>query len=437
MDVVPFVSSLATARSMTEPLKENTDPASLEAVTFALKSGDFQSRWDAAKMIPAFGEAAIAPLLELLQSEEDQDEEGDWELHWFVARILGNFNHPSAIDALVDILLTTQDAEVAGMAANTLAGLGTAAVPALTELLSRSSTRLIAVQALAQVQHPTVIPALLDVVNDSVPEVRVAAIEALSHFHDDSLIVVLQQALQDPTTSVRRAAVVALGIQADWIDPTTLTQMLSPLLWDLNLDVCRQAAVALGRVGTAAAITVLAQVLQSIHTPTDLRIEVVRALVWMDTTAALIPLKHWLETGRERNSATDPSAARPWAVEREMIAVLGRVESAEARQTAVNLLLHLLETEHPIAQTSAGKQQIALSLGQLQDAGAIELLIPLLADLDVGVRLHTLAALKQLATQGAYECLQMRLADPVSTDPVLKTAIETALQEWQVHADLT
>lgn len=427
---VSSIGSSSAARPMTKPFENDADASPLEAVLVTLRLGDFQSRWDAAKMIPSYGEAAIPPLIELLQNEADEDEDGDWELRWFLARILGQFNHPAAISALINILLSTDDPEIAAMTATTLATFGPTAVPALTELLSRSSTRLIAVQALAQVQHPAVIPALLDVVNDLAPAVRSAAIEALSHFHDDSIMAVLQTALHDKTAAVRRAAAIALGLQADWRNPAELTQMLSPLLWDLDPEVCRQAAIALGRVGTEEAIAVLAQVFQSAHTPLALKIEIVRALAWIDTAAALAPLKQYLDA--EASSIS----SGPLVLEREMITLLGRVESPEARRLAVDLLLHLLNTKHPLAQTSLGKQQIALSLGQLQDACAIEALIHLLADSDLSVQLHTLSALKQFAAQGAYQRLQTLLLDDVSIDLTLKIGIESALQEWQIHADL-
>jgi HEAT repeat protein len=419
------------------PLETNAQTASLATVLAALRGGDFQTRWEAAKAIPSFGEAAIEPLLELLSLDQESnptDDEDDWELLWFVARILGQFKHPVAISALIEILLSADDAEIVAMAATTLATIGSAAVPPLTELLSRPSSRLIAVQALAQVQHPSVIPPLFSVVDDQIPEVRAAAIEALSHFHSPAITAVLIAALQDPHRNVRRAAVIALGIQADQGASAELVQHLSPLLWDLHPEVCRQAAIALGRVGTEAAIAILDRVLQSAHTPIDLQIEVVRALAWIGSAMALEPLKHYLlQTAQLQTAQSSPPQSD--ALEQEMIAVLGRVESAEARQMAVQILLDLLHTRHPTAQTPQGKQQIALSLGQLQDASAIDALIHLLSDADASVRLHAIAGLKQLAAHGAHERLQTLLAtDGIPTE--LKTGIETALQEWQIHAEL-
>lgn len=434
--------SVASSASVGSSSTRSESHSGLEAALVVLRTGDFQSRWDVAKAIPAFGEMAIPPLLDLLQGsdidisnldtskteqilEHDADEDSDWELLWFVARILGSFNHPIAINALIDILFSTTDPDIVVIAANTLATFGLAAVPALTELLHRDSTKLIAVQALAQVQDSAVIPALLNAVEDADPKVRSAAIEALCYFQDVAITTVLQNALQDPAASVRRAAVIALGMQTRQQHSAEVTQLISPLLWDLNLDVCQQAAISLGRVGTEAAITVLSQALQSAHTPLDLQVEIVRALAWIGTAAALEPLKCYLD------SPPTPSASLE--LEQEIITVLGRVDTSEARPIAVNLLLYLLKVRHPIAQTSQGKRHIALSLGQLQNPSAIDPLIALLADADVAVQLHAIAALKQLTLQGSYERLQALAAEPDRVQPSLQAGIALALQEWTIH----
>lgn len=411
----PVASSVASAE-----LKDLQETTPLEAWLEILSQGDFQSRWDAAKAIPHYGEAAITPLLELLQ-----DEATDGDLIWFIARILGHFHHPVAINSLVELLLSTDNPEIAAMAAAGLANAGEASVAPLSQLLSRPSTRLVAVQALAQMQHPDVIQPLLSVIHDPVAEVRAAAVEALSYFYGDDITAVLLTALKDPAMIVRRAAVIALGIQANSLNSQPLIAALSPLLWDLNLEVCRQTAIALARIGTETAVQVLAQVLRSAHTPTELKIEVVRALVRIDTLSSLEQLKYWLTETEE--------FALPLG--QEVITALGRVESAATRPVAVSMLLHLLATFHPIAQTVQGKQQIASSLGQLQDARAIEALIHLLTASEVSVRLHAISALKQLQTQGSYERLQA-LATNVSTDVCLKANLEAALQEWNIHSGL-
>jgi HEAT repeat protein len=75
-----------------------------------LYAGDFQERWEVAKVFPKLGAIAIAPLIEILE-----DEEADLELRWFAARILGGFNDPTVITTLVELLKTSEDEDLAAM----------------------------------------------------------------------------------------------------------------------------------------------------------------------------------------------------------------------------------------------------------------------------------------------------------------------------------
>lgn len=385
-----------------------------------LKLGDFQTRWEVAKTIPNFGEAAIEPLLSILE-----DEEADWELLWFVARILGNLSHPAVVSALVNLLKTTENTEVASMTASALTHYGVAAIADLSELMQDESTRLMAVQALVQIRHVDVIPPLLSAIDDPSPAIRATAIEALSHFYDPAISIALLTGLDDLNPSVRRAAVVGLGIQADQGKQPELTEPLKQRLWDFNLDVCHQAAIALGRIGTNDAAAALVEVLRSAHTPLPLKIEAVRALAWMDTGYALNCLQELLHLLHQNPS----SALLP--LMQEVFMVLGRVESAEAKIKASAILLNLLYSDSVLVQDPKQKQTIALSLGQLGQLQALDALIALLADTDTRVRFHAIAALKQLDAVRACQRLQ-ELATTEEIQSELRSGVILALQEWNL-----
>lgn len=393
--------------------QSNLEPGLCSALD-RLRLGDFQTRWDVAKTIPNYGAAATAPLLTILEEEET-----DWELLWFVARILGNLNQPSVIAALVNLLKTADNAEVAGMAASALTQYGVAAIAPLSELLQDESTRLLAVQALVQIRHADAVSPLLSAVNDPSPAIRSAAIEALSHFYDPAISAVLLAALDDLNPTVRKAAVVGLGIQAQQFDQPELTEQLKQRLWDFNPEVCSQAATALGRVKTDAAANALFEVLRSSHTPLSLQVAAVRALAWMDTVYALDGLRQLLQS-------VPPSLP----LQQEILTVLGRVESAEAKDKAVEILLALLRSESHLLQDSKSKQTIALSLGQLGQIQALDALISMLADANASVRFHAIAALKQLDTERAYQRLQ-ELARDENIAPELQAGVTIALQEWR------
>jgi HEAT repeat protein len=384
-------------------------PQLLDLALAVLFAGDFQQRWDVAKLIPRLGTVAIASLVEIL---EDDDE----ELCWFAVRILGEFDHPQAIAALVELIKTTHHEELQAIAATALGQIGSNAVTVLTELLDDKNTRLLAVRSLAYIRRSETIAPLLSVVSDSQVNVRAVAIEALSSFHDPRIASVLLNALDDIAAPVRREAVLGLGFRADLCAELKLVARILPKLYDFNLDVCHAAAIALGRLGTDPAVNGLNQALQSPHTPESLQVEIVRALGRIESNIALDNLSSFLEQS--------PSVA----VCQEIITVLGQVEQPHNQVKAANILIDMLRLQQPLTEIGRIKGGIALSLGYLGQLQALEPLIQLLADSERVVKLHAIAALKQLAPEIAYKQIQQIAASDVV--PELKQGVAIALAEW-------
>lgn len=389
----------------------------LDLALTVLAEGDFQNRWDVAKVFPQLGTDAIAPLITILQ-----DEDTDWECQWFVVRILGEFQHPDAISAVIDLLQTTANDELSALAAEALTKLGTPAIAALTALLTQDQTRGLAVRSLCQIRHSETIQPLLSVINDPDPGVRVAVIEALSSFRNPQIPPVLVNALSDPVASVRRCAVVGLGLRADLAQELDLVNRLSEKLWDFNLEVCQGAAMALGRLGTPTATAALLKCLNAATTPTGLKIEIVRSLSWIGTVTTLNGLQQALSSAGSQPGFED-------AVYQEIIAALGRVESPNLKPLAAQILVTVLTCQDSPLQDSSLLQSAVLALGQLQVVEALEALIPLLAHADQGVRLHTIAALKKLAPHTAQQQLS-QLAQQDNLTPELRNGVLEALQEW-------
>lgn len=381
----------------------------LDLALAVLFAGDFQQRWDVAKLIPRLGTIAIAPLVEILEDEDD-------ELCWFAARILGEFNHPQAIAALVELIKTSESEELQAIAATALGQIGTSAITPLTELLTEEKTRLLAVRSLAYIRRSQTIAPLLSVASDPQVSVRVAAIEALSSFHNPRIAPVLLNALDDIAAAVRREAVLGLGFRADLCTELDLVACILPKLYDFNLDVCHAAAIALGRLGTDAATVGLHQVLVSPHTPESLQIEIVRALGRIESKLALEYLAAFLQQS--------PSIS----VCQEVIAVLGQVEQPTNQLQAAEILINLLSSHYLVTESASIKQVIALALGYLGQLQAIDPLIELLADSECAVRLHAIAALKQLAPEIAHQKLQQMATSDVT--PELQQGVAIALAEW-------
>lgn len=379
-----------------------------------LEAGDFQERWEVAKLFPSLGTEAIAPLIAILQ-----DEDAEEELRWYAARILGEFDRPEAIAALVEVLKTSESEELSAMAAQALTGIGGAAIAALTELLAEEEWRLLAARSLAQIGTPEAIEPLLCVVKDASAQVRTTAVQAIGNFRDERAIPVLLEALRDTAASVRREAVTGLGLRAEWLDEKELVTLLSDRLWDFNIEVCQQAAIALGRLGTEAAAAALFEVLRSPATPVPLQLEVARVLGWMETPSSVDYLQQIL-------ASQTPSLV----LIKEIITVLGRLAQPAATARAAEMLARLLKSEQPLLENAEVKSAIAHALGQLGDRRAIDALTQLLADADAGVRLHAIAALKQLAPVEARQKLE-QLANSEQVTAPLKEGIAIALQEWR------
>lgn len=389
-----------------------------------LAEGDFQNRWEAAKLVPQLGNRAIAPLIDLLQ-----DEEVDLDLRWFAARILGEFNHSDVLVALVELLKCSKDNELSKMAATALAELGTVAIAPLTELLEHEHTRLSAAKVLSQIRRAETMTPLLQIADDAQAQVREVAIEALSSFHDPRIPPVLIAALSDPAPRVRQAAVTGLGMRPDLLTDLDLVNLICPLLLDLNLEVCRQSALALGRLGTEAAAVALFQILRSPHTPAPLQIDIVRALGWMEIPTASDYLQDILAGEGCSSMHVGPHVYASLQVCQEIVTVLGRTQQSALRQAASVCLIDLLQSNHPGLQDTRFKLALILALGQLQNQAALEPLMQLLADPDMRVRLHTIAALKQLDPHLACQNLET-LMQQATLSPDLRQGIAIALQEW-------
>ena len=380
----------------------------------ALEWGDFQDRWEIAKVLPNLGNGAIAPLIAILE-----DEEADTEQRWFAARILGKFDRPEVIQALVELVQNSEE-ELSQIAAETLGNFGPTAIESLATLLQQEDSRQFATAALAQIRRSETIAPLLSVVADSQVAVRAHAIEALSSFRDSRIPPVLVAALKDPATAVRKEAVRALGVRAYLDAELDLVNVLKPLLSDIRLEVCQQAAIAIGRVKTDAAAAALFELLRSPITPVELQIETVRALSWSETAAALEYLQQTLIAEFYNTNSL---------VCQEIVTVLGRVEKPELKAKAAEITIDLLKTGHPAVESVEIKQSLALGLGQLGDMRALDVLIQMLADADTSVRLHCTAALKQLNAIEARQQLES-LVKQDSLEPKLKQGIAIALQEW-------
>ncbi|MGK7930576.1 MAG: HEAT repeat domain-containing protein [Microcystaceae cyanobacterium] len=347
-----------------------------------LETGDFKQRWDITKLFPKLGEDIIDPLITVLENRNL-----DVEYRWFIARILGQFKNEQVILTFIKVLeFEEEDEDILTMVAEGLSNMGVAAIQSLENLLKTNhSSKLLALKALAKIRHSETILPLLDVVNDPDPEIRIIALECLGSFHQKNLIPVFIKALKDRVSKVRKEAIIALGRQSKFSQEFNITTQLIPLLYDINLEVSQQAALALGKINTVEAREQLSIVLQKPTTPKILKKEIIKALSWTENPQALNDLKTLL-----------------WQDDLELskliITLLGTQQNQQAKITATQILIDFLVSETTIIHYSEIREAIAVSLGELKDKLAISPLEKLTQDPNKSVQLHARTALKKIST---------------------------------------
>lgn len=410
--LIQYLQQLTQKADSQDPEIVKNQEHLLELALSMLELGDFQQRWEISKVFIQLGNVAIPCLIEILE-----DEDAEEEVRWYAARILGEFQHPDTIATLVQLLKNSDNQELKAMAVTALGQMDTLAIAALAELLSDDNTRLLAVRSLSYIRRNEIIAPLLSVVQDPQAAVRTAAIEALGSFHDERVPPVLLKALDDLAATVRRAAVQGLGSRPDLDETLDLVTKLQPRLHDLNEEVACAAAIALSRMGSDNAAECLFPVLISPHSSIKLQLESIRALSWLGTASGLQYLQQGL------NQSTSEIL---WL---EIVTVLGRVQKPELTILATEILLEMLQLKHPATEIANIKSAIALSLGQLGKIESIDPLILLLAEPEAQVRLHAIAALKNLAPEVVHQQLQ-QLANDTTLTPDLQNGVAIALTEW-------
>jgi HEAT repeat protein len=341
-----------------------------------LFEGDFQHKWEITKIFPLLGSQIINPLNALVI-----DETVEAEVRWFICQILGNFAEQSVVFSLVQLLKQSTDSELIIIAGKTLSKIGDRAIDALVELLSQPEYCLLAANALSYIRSSATITPLLAITTAEDAELRAIAINALSSFHDHRVPPILIAALQDKASIVRKEAAIALGFRPNLCQPMNLVEHLKPLLHDVNLDVCSQVAISLGRMQQPTATNALSEVLTAETTPVSLKSDLVKALGWSKLSSGISYLEQALINASE-------------LIIQEIIIVLGRISTLELKHQSVQVLINFWLQRSSLSAPI--KQDLATALGELRDRSAQPVLEELALDGDRKVQLHALAALKKL-----------------------------------------
>jgi len=347
------------------------------AITILI-NGDFQDKWDIAKVFPLLGENIVEVLDSLLKNKSLNAES-----QWFIANILGNFKTQSAVIALANLLENCSDSEIIAICAKSLAQIGQPAIKTLIALSVKPDFRLLATKSLAHIRLVAAVPTLINLATDNNAEIRKLAIEALGSFYEERVFSILIEALKDPESSIRREAVIALGFWSHLSTELDLVGYLQPMLADLNLEVCRQTAVSLSRIKNKSAIEALNQALKSSYTPPVLKLDLVKALAWSENSQALVFLQaaFWTESN---------------SICRIIITALGRISNQELKTQAISILREFWNLSPSEKIDTETRKILAIALGDLEATTARDILENLLKDQEKIVQLHATASIKKL-----------------------------------------
>lgn len=356
-------------------------PKQQKILEFAVKiliNGDFQDKWNVAKIFPLTGENTVEILDSLLRTKSLEI-----ETQWFIASILGNFKTNSAVIILANLLENCADSEIIAVCTKSLTQIGQPAIATLVGLLAKPKFRLIAAKSLAHIRLVAAVPALIELSTDNNFEIRKLAIEALGSFHEERVFRILVEALKDRESNIRKEAVSALGFWSHHSTKLDLVTYLQPMLTDLNLEVCRQATVSLSRLQNKSAIEALNQALKDPYTPPALKLDLVKALAWSEDRSALVHLQEalWAETT---------------PVCRTIIIVLGRINTQELKSQAISILREFWDSSSPDQIETESRKTLATALGDLGAKTARDILENLRTDSEKIVQLHATASLKKL-----------------------------------------
>lgn len=415
-------------------LSEAQQDSMIEALILTLEWGDFQVRWDVAKVLPGLGDRAIGPLLEWLQ-EEDLDE----DVQWFGIRMLGRWAGDAGLTRLLEVLQSgTPDLQA--MALSVLIQQGNAILDRILPLLIVNETRLLAVKILSGIRSRDTLDLLLTVVTDEDPEIRTVALEALSSFQDERLGFVFVGAMSDPVTTVRQTAAMAMGF-CQTLSASDRIVHLVPLLWDIQLSVCCAAAHSLGRINHEDSIAALQKALFSQPLPTLLGLELVRSLFHIGNTVgyedAIVGLGAYVMTGMNFSNQNPSTSNFNLEVVSEIVQILGRVENPIAKPIVLYTVLKCLE---PQSVNRVDRTLAITTLGHLKDPRSIDPLIQQLIHPDPSLRLNILHALQHIDPSIALDRLQSQLSEsqpskssstPSPSINALQNGIHFVLTEWR------
>ena len=207
-------------------------------------------------------------IFERLMPLLDQLSDPNWRTRQRAAKSLSSYaqslrgSRNTRLTEKIASVLLSEDSFVRWAAVEALAWIGDAAsIPPLMQMLNDESwtVRIAVIRALAEIDESVAIPGIMNALDDKHELVREVAAEVLGHFADAQAVPALLDTLYDETNFVRRAAIQALGRIGD-------PQAIQPIIEALTSDdpqIVWSAVDSLGLLKAAEAVPALASHLEN------------------------------------------------------------------------------------------------------------------------------------------------------------------------------
>lgn len=367
----------------------HTETPELSQHLTTLIHGEFEAAWEVTTHLLTWQKkASESELNELVQTLKSLvlNKQIDLEKRWLGAKILGETPHPEALAGMLTLLEVSDSEDLSTLASQSLANLGQPAIAVLKDLLTDPKTRFFAVTTLTYIRNPQVVDPLLQVIDDDNPQIRQMAIATLSSFHDRQLPPHFLRGLEDPAAIVRKESLSALGWWIKELQDQGLVAKIAPLLQDLNLSVCQQAAITLSKIRTEEAAIALTDILKKPTTPPPLQSDLVKALVWQETPFSFHCLRVQLPQ------------LEPEVLEAAFL-TLGRIEREPVKALGSEILVDFFQHHRDDLTQEDLLLTLAQTLGKLRQPAAETILEELMHHQSDRIRLQAEASLRTFRKQ--------------------------------------
>jgi serine/threonine-protein kinase len=260
-----------------------------------------------------------------------------------------------------------------------------------------------ALSALARMDGPFDIQALVQMLRDPELEVQNKAVDVVIHANHPETIKYLVEVLKDENEYARRAAVEVLNV----IGNAKSVKFLLEVIADSDWWVRTRAADALGRIGGPKVVDAVLQLIKDEN---------------QDIRRAAIEILNQTKDERAVAQLIDATRDKDWWVSERAVDALAEIGTTKALPRFVEMLNQSEAKSLPT---------VIRAISKVGDQKSLEYLLPLLQRSENEIKIEAIAALAKLADERRADTIRTRLQAVSSGagDATVSQAIARAVQE--------